>query len=85
MLFRPPTDSDWAGWADGTHDAAFEVFGAHPTGGGRWEFRVWAPRAHTVSVVGDFNGWDPGATPMHPGAGGVWAGAAAAAPGARYK
>jgi hypothetical protein len=25
-----------------------------------------------VAVVGDFNDWDPRATPLHPGAGGVW-------------
>ena len=27
-------------------------------------FVVWAPNAETVSLVGDFNGWDPNATPM---------------------
>ena len=27
-------------------------------------FRVWAPRARYVAVVGDFNGWDCNAAPM---------------------
>ena len=27
-------------------------------------FSVWAPNARTVSVVGDFNGWDPEAHPL---------------------
>ena len=42
-------------------------FGAHPaTEGGEagWRFRVWAPHAHYVSVVGDFNGWDQGSHPL---------------------
>lgn len=29
-----------------------------------WIFRVWAPNARDVSLVGDFNGWEVGATPM---------------------
>ena len=35
-------------------------------------FIVWAPNARGVSVVGDFNGWDPSATPMEWVEGGVW-------------
>ena len=27
-------------------------------------FAVWAPHAQSVSVVGDFNDWNPDATPM---------------------
>ncbi len=36
-------------------------------------FLVWAPNARAVSLVGDFNGWDWGATPMERLEGGVWA------------
>lgn len=35
-------------------------------------FRVWAPNAECVSVVGDFNGWDINANPMSKTCCGVW-------------
>ncbi len=38
----------------------------------RWRFRCWAPRAQKVSVVGDFNDWDPEENIMHPLGGGIW-------------
>ena len=31
---------------------------------GAYVFRVWAPHAAAVSLVGDFNGWDPAECPM---------------------
>ncbi len=46
---------------------AYEYFGAHPAerdGAQGWIFRVWAPNAQGVSVVGDFCGWDRLAHPM---------------------
>ncbi|MBQ7339974.1 MAG: 1,4-alpha-glucan branching protein GlgB [Clostridia bacterium] len=42
---------------------AYEYLGAHFTDNGVI-FRVWAPRAESVCVVGDFNGWDNFANPM---------------------
>ncbi len=84
MRSRTPSPSDWAGWTDGSHDAAYEVLGAHPTGDA-WEFRVWAPGATAVSVVGDFNGWDAAPHPMQPGEHGIWSARAAAQEGQRYK
>lgn len=35
-------------------------------------FRLWAPHARRVAVIGSFNGWDPGATPMQAQPGGYW-------------
>ena len=37
-------------------------------------FRVWAPHAKEVAVMGDFNGWDDSDHPMEPVGGGVWEG-----------
>jgi 1,4-alpha-glucan branching enzyme len=51
----------------GTNYRAWELLGAHPIKRGRGfatVFRVWAPRAVSVSVVGDFNNWDRSANPM---------------------
>ena len=45
----------------GTLTDGWRWFGAHPAEqGGKqgWSFRVWAPHAKKVSVVGDFNDWD---------------------------
>ncbi len=44
----------------GTNYNAYEYLGAHFVDGDRKSvvFRVWAPNAESVSVVGDFNGWD---------------------------
>ena len=48
----------------GTNTKAYEYMGAHRIeGNGREKpklaFRVWAPNAEAVSLVGDFNRWDP--------------------------
>jgi 1,4-alpha-glucan branching enzyme len=36
-------------------------------------FRVWAPNATSVSVVGEFNNWNPEAHPLEREEGGLWA------------
>jgi 1,4-alpha-glucan branching enzyme len=36
------------------------------------EFVLSHPQAHSVVVVGSFNGWDVSRTPMRPGSGGAW-------------
>jgi 1,4-alpha-glucan branching enzyme len=44
-------------------------------GAGGVYFAVWAPEARSVSVVGDFNGWDAHSHPLQPRAeSGVWEG-----------
>ncbi len=48
---------------EGTNYRAYRYLGAHFCEDGVC-FRVWAPRAQMVSVVGDFNGWDHEACPM---------------------
>jgi len=36
------------------------------------EFVLRTAADSAVTLVGDFNNWDPRATPLHPGSGGVW-------------
>jgi 1,4-alpha-glucan branching enzyme len=56
---------------EGTHSRLYEKLGAHVEAGAT-HFAVWAPNAAQVSVIGDFNGWDPGANPMQPNDAGIW-------------
>lgn len=49
-------------FGEGTHYEIYKLMGAHPTtqrGKDGVYFAVWAPHAESVSVVGDFNKWDP--------------------------
>src|SRR5690349_6923867 len=63
------TDDDLHLFNEGTHHALGEKMGAHPAvapdGTEGTCFAVWAPNAESVSVIGDFNGWRAGATPLH--------------------
>ena len=43
---------------NGLDISAYDFFGCHNLGEGKYVFRVWAPHAVKVSVVGDFNMWD---------------------------
>jgi hypothetical protein len=49
-----------------------------------FQFVLVAPRAASVSLVGDFNDWDPTRAPMHSARDGVWATIVSLAPG-RYR
>ncbi|HEX7082670.1 MAG TPA: 1,4-alpha-glucan branching protein GlgB [Gaiellaceae bacterium] len=63
----------------GRHERLYEKLGAHPEQQGV-RFAVWAPNARYVSVVGDFNGWDPAADPLSSlGDPGIWEGFVAGA------
>jgi 1,4-alpha-glucan branching enzyme len=67
-----PDDLHW--FNEGTHSHLQEKLGAHPVEGG-CHFSVWAPNAEHVSVVGDFNDWNAGATPLNPrDQSGIWEG-----------
>ncbi len=62
--------------AEGRHERSWEKLGAHVVefdGQPGVYFAVVAPNARRVSVIGEFNQWDPDAHPMHfvPAAG-VW-------------
>ena len=57
----------------GENARAYEYLGAHFCEDGNVVFRVWAPNAVAVSVVGEFNGWQSGVSPMYMVDGsGVW-------------
>ena len=60
---------------EGNNFEAYRYFGAHPETRGTKQgvvFRVWAPHAKAVSVVGDFNSWIPGSHPMYTVSDGIW-------------
>jgi 1,4-alpha-glucan branching enzyme len=68
----------------------YEKLGAHRIVSGDRDgiyFAVWAPDAEAVSVIGDFNGWQAGRTPLQPrGESGIWEGfVAGLGVGAVYK
>jgi 1,4-alpha-glucan branching enzyme len=66
------SDDDLYWFNEGTHRHLGEKLGAHVVSGGT-SFSVWAPNAIAVSVMGDFNGWDPNDQPLAPRASsGIW-------------
>lgn len=61
------TEVDRYLFGQGTHYEIYEKLGAHPKTYKNQDgmyFAVWAPHAAQVSLVGDFNGWNPDANPM---------------------
>ena len=75
MLYREADEFNTHLFHEGTARSAYEYMGAHAAthdGMAGYMFRVWAPRAQAVSVVGDFNSWDAAANPMEKITQGIW-------------
>ena len=73
------TDQDIYLFREGNHFQLYEKLGAHLMTAGQQEgtyFAVWAPNAEKISVVGDFNGWNPRSNPLGPrwDSSGIWEG-----------
>jgi 1,4-alpha-glucan branching enzyme len=69
-------DQDLYLFNEGSHSKLWTKMGAHivkRAGQSGTNFAVWAPNAQSVSVIGEFNGWNPTSHPLHPrGASGIW-------------
>ena len=53
--------------------SAYEYFGlTYDDKANGWWYREWAPAAHALSVVGDFNGWDREAHKLKKNKEGIW-------------
>ena len=69
----------------GTNYTAYDFLGTHKVGEGKYVFRVWAPNADAVYVVGEFNGWDMSCPMSRITEGGIWEAEACASDGNMYK
>jgi len=72
------TNEDLHLFNEGTHYRTYEKMGAHrmnAAGETGTCFSVWAPNAREVSVIGNFNHWNPAAHLLYPrGSSGIWEG-----------
>ncbi len=72
------TDDDVYLFNEGNHFRLYEKLGAHLTTVDGQEgvyFAVWAPNAEYVAVIGDWNNWDAGHSPLTArGNSGIWEG-----------
>jgi 1,4-alpha-glucan branching enzyme len=85
------TEHDIFLFKEGTHGRLYQKLGSHllaVDGVQGTHFAVWAPNAERVSVIGDFNRWDPHAHPLRArdDGSGIWEGfIPAVRQGALYK
>ena len=56
----------------GNNAKSYEFMGSHRIDEDTVVFRVWAPHAVSVSVVGDFNGWNKDKNPMYKISDSLW-------------
>ena len=70
-MVRAVTDDDRWLFSEGRHQLLHEILGSHLDEFGA-TFRVWAPNAASVSVVGDFNEWTADAHPLESVGHGLW-------------
>src|SRR5436305_12885443 len=84
---RTLTPDDIYFFEEGSHSKLADVLGAHHFADrGGTQLAVWAPNAQSVSVIGDFNGWNPSSHPLHLTGAGIWQSFIQGMfPGARYK
>jgi 1,4-alpha-glucan branching enzyme len=70
------TEHDIYLFREGTHAGLHHKLGCHldGDGSGGGHFAVWAPSARSVSVIGDWNDWNPEANPLGPrwDGSGIW-------------
>ncbi len=60
---------------EGTHERSYEKLGAHLVsfdGVQGVAFAVWAPNAHRIEIIGDFNNWDGTNHSMNSSDTGIW-------------
>ena len=70
-MVRAVTDDDRWLFSEGRHERLYEILGCHLDENVA-TFRVWAPAAAWVAVVGDWNGWDERSNPMEATEAGLW-------------
>ncbi|MFD1768942.1 1,4-alpha-glucan branching protein GlgB [Sphingobacterium suaedae] len=73
------TEFDVSLFRSGKHFKLYEKLGSHTVireGKEGVHFAVWAPNAHAVSVIGNFNGWNPHSHPLYVrwDSSGIWEG-----------
>jgi 1,4-alpha-glucan branching enzyme len=72
------TEDDLYLFNEGSHFRLYDKLGAHPLNAAGEQgtyYAVWAPNADRVSIVGDFNGWNPTRHPLRSRhSSGIWEG-----------